>query len=127
MIDKKDVLSIHKILIEKYGGKLRLRDDGALDSAINRPYGTFDGQEFYSSPIKKAAAILESLVINHPFIDGNKRIGYVMMRLILLNSHIDIEATEEEKYNFVIGVASGIIKYEEIEFTALPDACPAFF
>lgn len=68
---------------------------------------TFEGNELYPSPEEKAAALLESIVINHPFFDGNKRLGYVLMRLILMESGKDIEATQEEKYQLVISVAKG--------------------
>jgi len=113
-IDKKDVLSIHKVLIDKFGGAHGVRDESGLESAINRPYSTFDAQELYPSPEEKSAAIIESLLINHPFIDGNKRIGYVIMRLLLMSKGKDINASEEEKYQFVIGIASGKLKYEAI-------------
>lgn len=114
MIEKNDVLSIHKVLIEKYGGIHGVRDENALDSAINRPYGIFDGKEFYPTVEEKSAAIIESIIVNHPFLDGNKRIGYVVFRIILLNGGKDIKATEEEKYEFVIGVASGELRYDGI-------------
>ncbi len=59
-----------------------MRDGKALDAIINRPNATFEGKDLYPTAIDKAAAVLESTLINHPFIDGNKRIGYVLMRLI---------------------------------------------
>ena len=62
----------------------------------------------------KAAAIFESLISNHPFIDGNKRTAYVLMKLILLESGLTIKATLDEKYRFVLGAAKGEIKFEEI-------------
>ena len=106
MISKKDALNIHNILIEQFGGGQGIRDEAALESALARPYSTFDSQELYPSPEEKAAAIIESILINHPFIDGNKRTGYVLMRLILMNFGKDISAMEEEKYESVIGVAA---------------------
>ncbi len=57
---------------------------------------------------------MESVVVNHPFNDGNKRISYYLMRATLLHFNLDVNATEDEKYNFVIGVASGKLKYEQI-------------
>ena len=68
----------------------------------------------YPTPILKAAALIESILINHPFIDGNKRTGYVLMRLLLIENNIDIYASESEKYSFVIAVASGEKKYDKI-------------
>ena len=107
MISIEEVLPIHTILMQKFGGQDGVRDLPLLDSALNRPFVTFDGQELYPSPIEKAAALLESIVINHPFVDGNKRIGYVLMRLILLQNDIDIQATQADKYDLVIAVAEG--------------------
>jgi death on curing protein len=114
MITVKEAIQIHGILIEQFGGKSGVRDLGALESAINRPYATFNRIELYPNPIEKAMAIIESVVVNHPFIDGNKRAGYVLMRLLLLSEDYDIQAKEEEKYEFVIGIASGKLKTDEI-------------
>lgn len=114
MIQINNVNSIQKILIDLFGGKHGVRDKSLLESAIARPYSTFDGNELYASIEEKASAIIESILINHLFVDGNKRIGYVLMRLILLNSEKDIEAREDEKYKFVISIASGNLKFEGI-------------
>ncbi|MDT7829485.1 type II toxin-antitoxin system death-on-curing family toxin [Pricia sp. S334] len=93
---------MHEVLIEKFRGTNGLKDRRDLESSLNRPYTTFDQKELYPSPIDKAAAILESILINHPFVDGNKRTGYVLMRLTLMNDGLDIEATQNDKYDFVI-------------------------
>lgn len=82
MIPEREVLEIHAILIEEFGGANGIRDKALLDSALNRPFQTFDGTELYPTPMDKAAAILESVVKNHPFSDGNKRMGYVLARLL---------------------------------------------
>jgi death on curing protein len=114
MISTEDVLKIHKLLIDQFGGSHGVRDKSSLNSAINRPFATFDQQELYPEPVDKAAAILESIVTNHPFIDGNKRTGYVLARLLLLKSGLDIEATQEDKYEMVIAVSKGEWKFEQI-------------
>ena len=114
MISTEEVLKIHEFLIDQFGGAHGVRDKNSLTSAVHRPYGTFDQQELYPEPVDKAAAILESIVSNHPFIDGNKRTGYVIARLLLIKSGLDIEATQEEKYNMVFAVSKGEWKYEEI-------------
>jgi death on curing protein len=114
MIAFSDAIIIQSILIDKFGGTSGLRDRNMLESALMRPYQTFDGKELYDSPEKKAAAIIESLVTNHPFIDGNKRFGYVAMRLLLMESGLDINATQQEKYIFVINIAKGHIRYDDI-------------
>ena len=115
MIESEDVIKIHKLLIDQFGGSHGVRDRGSLNSAINRPFVTFDQQELYPEPIEKAAAILESLVINHPFVDGNKRTGYVLARLLLLKAGLDIVATQEEKYEMVISVSKGLWKFQQIK------------
>ncbi len=115
MISEKEVLEIHAILIERFGGANGVRDKELLDSALNRPYQTFDGNELHPTPIEKAAAILESIVKNHPFTDGNKRTGYVLARLLLMNEHLNIVAEQEEKYKFVISISTGELSYDQIK------------
>jgi death-on-curing protein len=85
-----------------------------VESAINRPFGGFGDTAFYPSPEEKAAAILESIVKNHPFLDGNKRTGYALMVVILAQNGRGIAAMEDEKYDFVIEVASGMLDFEQI-------------
>ena len=115
MIDLRQALSIHKVLIEKFGGTDGLKDQGALESALARPYATFNQKELYPTPVEKASAILESILINHPFLDGNKRTGYVLMRLILMAGGRDIEASQDDKYKFIIEIAKGKLDIEQIK------------
>ncbi|MFN4945103.1 MAG: type II toxin-antitoxin system death-on-curing family toxin [Chryseotalea sp.] len=115
MIDLNEVEKIHEILIERFGGAKGIRDKGLLESSISRPFQTFDGQELYPHVFDKAAAIFESLITNHPFIDGNKRTAYVLMRLFLKNNQFYIYSNEEEKYQFVIQAASGELKFDQIK------------
>lgn len=114
MITLKEVENIHSILIKRFGGSLGIRDAAGLDAAINRPYQTFDQHELYPEAIDKAAAIFESIISNHPFIDGNKRTAYVLMRLILMENNQDIKASENEKYDFVINAAQGKLTFQMI-------------
>ena len=114
MISIEEAEQIHKILIDTFGGAHGIRDLSALESALKRPFQTFDDKELYPTAIDKAAALAESILNNHPFIDGNKRTGYVLMRLFLLQNGQDINATQVEKYEFVISIASGKIRFEEI-------------
>ena len=114
MITLDDAVKIHSILIERFGGTKGVRDKNLLESALLRPYQTFDKKQLYLSPAQKAAAIIESIITNHPFLDGNKRFGYVVMRLTLLSDELDIIASEDEKYDFVIKIAQGIFKYPDI-------------
>lgn len=114
MITTENALKIHQILIRKYGGIQGVRDRSLLDSAIERPYSGLKDSEFYPNAEEKAAAIIESIVKNHPFYDGNKRTGYVLMRVILLENQMDIEASKDEKYRFVIDIASGNLDFQNI-------------
>lgn len=111
MITIEVVLGIHRVLIKRYGGHQGVRDEALLKSAIARPYQTFDGKDLYPNSIDKAAAIIESILINHPFMDGNKRTGYILMRILLLDDGKDINADENDKYDFVISIAAGKLPY----------------
>lgn len=115
MIEVAEIENIHNILIDKFGGSKGVRDRGLLDSSIKRAYQTFDGRELYPEPVDKAASTFESLIQNHPFVDGNKRIAYVAMRMILLESGMDIKATQADKYNFVVRAAQGELTIEMIK------------
>ena len=115
MIELRDALNIHDILIDKFGGSKGVRDQGSLESALHRPFATFDNQELYPSPTEKAAAVFESILINHPFIDGNKRTAYVFMRLILFEAGLDLKASQDDKYQMVIAASKGEIRFEEIK------------
>jgi len=114
MITKEEILFLHQIAVKEFGGSSELRDEGLLDSAISRPFQTFEGKDLYPSPEEKACALLESIINNHPFVDGNKRTGYLAYRLLLLSYDKDLEASQDEKYEFVIKVASGKMKYRDM-------------
>lgn len=114
MIDYQEVLEIHQVLIREFGGSQGVRDENGLKSALERPFSGFGETEFYPSPEEKAGAILESIVKNYLFIDGNKRTGYVLMRLVLMNFGKDIDATQDQKYDFVVFVASGQLDFQQI-------------
>lgn len=93
MISLQEVEHIHPILIAEFGGSHGIRDRESLNSALSWPFQTFDGKELYPTPIDKAASLIESILINHPFVDGLIRTGYVLMRLLLLKNGLDINAT----------------------------------
>jgi len=114
MILLEDILRIHKYSIEKYGGSDGLRDSGLLESAIARPFQTFGGEDLYNSIFEKAAALGESLIINHPFIDGNKRTGAVAMIALLEDDGLIFSAKEDDFYEFVISISTGEKSFDEI-------------
>jgi death-on-curing protein len=107
MIGLHEALAVHDELIAATGGASGVRDQGGLEAALARPYANFAGTDLYPTPVDKAAAVLESIVKNHPFVDGNKRSGYVLARLTLITYDQDLVASDDEEYDLVIRVATG--------------------
>ena len=106
-ITKKQVVILHKILIEQYGGSHGIRDEGLLDSALEMPRSGFGAEYFHKSIFDKASAYLFHLVKNHPFIDGNKRIGFACADTFLIaNGYSLKKENQKEIYDFVMSVAS---------------------
>jgi len=114
MLDFNEVLEVHERLITEFGGFLGVRDKTLLSSSLARPFQTFDSNELYLTIEEKASAILESIIGNHPFIDGNKRTGYALFRLLLLSENKQIKANLNKTYEFVISVAEGNMNYDQI-------------
>ena len=109
-----EALAIHTEVVNESGGSHGLRDQGGLEAALARPYMTFDQTELYPEPLDKAGAILESIVKNHPFVDGNKRAGYTLMRLTLNTFELDVSASDDEEYDLVIAVATSQMDVDAI-------------
>src|SRR5690606_25011721 len=86
MISVAQAERVHALLVAEFGGATGLRDPGGLEACLARPWQTFDGEDLYADPAAKAAAILESIIIRHPWMDGNKRTGYVLMELVLVEA-----------------------------------------
>lgn len=111
---KEKVMLLHQLLIEETGGSEGLRDMALLDSALESAYATFDGKDLYPSKEAKAAKLGYSLVANHAFVDGNKRIGmYIMLTFLEVNG-IELELTNEDIINMGLRLASGKIDYNEL-------------
>lgn len=89
-----------------------IRDLGALESALAQPHMTFGGEELYPTLVDKASAIGFSLVMNHPFIDGNKRIGHAAMEVFLVMNGVEIDASVDEQESIFLSLASGKLKRE---------------
>lgn len=119
MIDVKTVENIHNILIDRFGGSKGIRDLASLEAGLARPYATYDEVDLYQTPVEKASALFESIIINHPFIDGNKRIAYVLLRLTLMDSGLDISSEQAENYSMIISSSKGEIRFEEIKRNGL--------
>ena len=111
-----EVLALHSRIIASSGGSPGLRDRGALDSAIAQPQMTFDGVDLYVTLARKAAALGHSLISNHPFIDGNKRIGHAAMAVMLLLNGYEIVGSVDEQEAIIIVVASGTMSRDEFAF-----------
>lgn len=114
MITLDHVLELHRISIDLYGGNSGIRDEGYLQSALERPFSTFGGEDLYTNAFQKAAAILESILKNHPFIDGNKRTGFFTCGSILMSYNWRIVTNNTEAYDFVVKVASTHMEFDEI-------------
>ena len=111
---KEKVLLLHQIMAEATGGSVGVRDEALLDSALEGCFATFDGKELYPSKEEKAARLGFSLVSNHAFVDGNKRIGvYIMLSFLEING-IRINATNDDIVELGLSLADGSMKYEEL-------------
>ena len=106
-ISLSEVLELHRRIIEESGGSTGLRDLGGLESAIAQPHMTFGGRDLYPTLIEKAAALSFSLVQNHPFIDGNKRVGHAAMEVMLVLNGYEIYASVDDQEQVILGLASG--------------------
>ena len=105
-----EVLTLHRLVIARSGGSAGLRDPNALDSAVAQPRMTFGGADLYPTLIEKAAALAFSMVLNHPFVDGNKRIGHAAMETFLLLNGSEIEAEVDEQERVFLSLAAGDFK-----------------
>ena len=105
---------LHKLIAEETGGSIGVRDEGLLESALESAFAGFDNQEFYPSKEEKGARLGYTLISNHAFVDGNKRIGvYIMLTFLEVNG-IHLECTNEEIVELGLSVADGSMGYEDI-------------
>ncbi|TAF51190.1 MAG: type II toxin-antitoxin system death-on-curing family toxin [Oscillatoriales cyanobacterium] len=107
------VLALHRKIIATSGGAVGVRDLGLLQSALAQPRLTFDGVELYPDLIEKAAALGFSIILNHPFIDGNKRVGHAVIEVFLMLNGYEIEAGVDEQERVILAIAAGEMKREE--------------
>jgi death on curing protein len=106
-LERDDVIQLHSMLIAQSGGSAGVRDPGLLDSAIAQPQMSFGGVDLYPSIEEKAGALGFSLIKNHAFIDGNKRIGHAAMESFLVLNGYEIKAGVDEQEAVVLAVAAG--------------------
>lgn len=109
-----EVLELHRRIIETSGGSMGLLNRSGLESAVVQPRMTFGGQDLYPTVIEKAAALCFSLVRNHPFVDGNKRVGHAAMELFLILNGYEIDATVDIQEQIILGVAVGCVSLDQL-------------
>ena len=106
-LTKDQVLLLHKCIYDRYGGSYGVRDEGLLDSALETPFQTFAGQDLYPDYMDKIVRFGYGLIGNHPFYDGNKRIGALALLTLLELYGYKIETTNKEFADIIYAVASG--------------------
>ena len=111
---REKVLLLHQLIAEETGGDPNVRDLNLLDSALNSAFQTFDGKELYPTKQEKAARIGYSLISNHAFVDGNKRIGMYVLLTFLETNGIRMELTNEEIARVGLAIAAGSMNYEDL-------------
>ena len=111
-LSKPQILLLHEQLIAETGGSSGLRDEGMLDSALNAPFQTFAEEDVY--PQQKAARLCFSLVKNHPFVDGNKRIGAHVMLVFLALNGIELQYTQTELSDVILQLAAGTLQSTDL-------------
>ncbi len=107
-----NVMDIHRAIIDRIGGSHGVRDLGALESVVSQPWATFAGEDLYTDIVEKASALGFSLTSNHPFVDGNKRAGYISTRVFLNLNGFDIFGRTDDKQALILSIAAGEIDRE---------------
>ena len=113
-LSKSQVLLIHDQLITETGGSSGLLDEGLLDSALNAPFQTFGEEDVYPSLQQKAARLCFGLAKNHPFVDGNKRIGAHAMLVFLALNGVELQHSQTELSDVILRLAAGEIEAQEL-------------
>ena len=111
---REQILLLHEEVIEQYGGSHGIRDEKLLDSALSVPFQSFGDFEFYPTVLEKAVRLCFGLVMNHPFIDGNKRVGAAALLATLEVNNISFHADRGELSEVILSLSSGKIDYEDL-------------
>jgi death-on-curing protein len=109
-----EVLDLHHRVIEQSGGADGVRDLGGIESAVAQPQMTFGGDELYPTIESKATALCFSLVMNHPFVDGNKRIGHAAMEIFLVLNGYELSADVDDAEKVILNLAAGKFSRERL-------------
>ena len=113
-LNERQVLQMHEQLLEQTGGMSGIRDEGLLQSALEAPFQSFGGEDIYPSIQQKAAHLGYGLIKNHPFLDGNKRIGTHVMLVFLWLNGIELDYTQQELEDIILSVASSKAGSDEL-------------
>jgi death-on-curing protein len=108
-----ELLDVYQDLMAESGGSPGIRDLGGIESALAQPFATFGGEDLYPTLAEKAAALGFSMIKNHAFVDGNKRIGHAAMETFLFMNGYEIEASVDEQEQIVLSVAAGTMDRDE--------------
>lgn len=111
ILSKRQILMLHSALVAQSGGLDGIRDEGLLDSALNVPFQTFAEQDLYPTILEKAVRLGYGLICNHPFLDGNKRIGTHVMLVFLEINQLSLSYDDEELISTILQTASGMLDY----------------
>ena len=109
-----EVIELHRLVLDQTGGSPGIRDLGMLQSALAQPQMTFGGAELYPTLEEKAAALCFSLVSNHPFVDGNKRVGHAAMETFLVLNGWELQVTVDLAEQIMLSLASGNLSRENL-------------
>ena len=114
-IGVEEILIFHRKIIEQTGGSDGIRDIGLIESALNRAFSTFDGNDLYKEIEDKVSIITYGLINNHGFVDGNKRIGVAVMLLLLRINGIKVQYTQDDLVQFGLDIAKGSLDEKGIK------------
>ena len=114
ILSKEQVIKLHQKLLDKTGGLDGVRDEGLLESALASAFHTFDGAELYPSTVAKISRIAFSLISNHPFVDGNKRIGTYVMLVLLEINNISCDFSDDDVIRIGLEIAKGIMSDSDL-------------
>ena len=113
-LSAEQIAALHKELLKTFGGRPGVRDRGALEAAAARPNMTFDGEDLYPDLAAKAAALMHSLVVNHAFVDGNKRVGAAAAELVVEVNGYRLRAVDADLTRTAYAVARGEMTAEAV-------------
>ena len=112
-LTKAEIVDIHRRILLQSGGAAAVRDDGALESSLAQPFQTYGGDDLYPSFVSKVAALAYFIIRNHPFVDGNKRIGHAALEVTLALNQLELTAPVDDQESTILGIADGSLGREE--------------